>query len=265
MASYAYTFASGDTITPQRLNDARTVSNIVDADISASAAIAGSKLANDSVTAAKLAATLDLSSKTVTLPNDSVTNDKLSLAANDGEIKKALNADNSPPIFACRAFVNFDPQGGSPVSGTYSQNGTTVTATVTAHGQKVGHVIDADITSGTAVDGAYTVATVADANTFTYTAGTSLTTSGSISLRRRTINSSGNVASVAYIGVGQYRVNLDVAMPSSTPAVVSGFNMASAPAVIRVSTVSDNCISVATNNAAGTATDGSMVSIALFA
>jgi hypothetical protein len=40
--------------------------------------------------------------------NSAVTNDKLSLAANDGEIKKALNADNSPPIYACRAWVNFD-------------------------------------------------------------------------------------------------------------------------------------------------------------
>jgi hypothetical protein len=54
MASYAYTFASGDTVTPQRLNDARTVSAIVNADISASAGIEGSKLANDSVALAKL-------------------------------------------------------------------------------------------------------------------------------------------------------------------------------------------------------------------
>jgi|694.fasta_scaffold152348_4 hypothetical protein len=45
---------------------------------------------------------------TTQLANDSVTNDKLFLAANAGEIKKALNADNAPPIFACRAWVNFD-------------------------------------------------------------------------------------------------------------------------------------------------------------
>jgi microcystin-dependent protein len=45
MASYAYTFSSGDTVTPARLNDARTVSNIVDADLSASAGISLSKLA----------------------------------------------------------------------------------------------------------------------------------------------------------------------------------------------------------------------------
>ncbi|MFZ9959694.1 MAG: tail fiber domain-containing protein [Candidatus Limnocylindrus sp.] len=46
MASYAYTFSSGDTVTPNRLNDARTVSNIVNADISATAAIAHTKLAS---------------------------------------------------------------------------------------------------------------------------------------------------------------------------------------------------------------------------
>ena len=45
MASYDYTFNSGDGVTPTRLNAARTISNIVNADISASAAIAKSKLA----------------------------------------------------------------------------------------------------------------------------------------------------------------------------------------------------------------------------
>jgi hypothetical protein len=60
---------------------------------------------------------------------------------------------------------------------TYSQAGTTVTVTFTAHGRKVGDSVYIDATSGTAVDGVYTIATAA-ANTFTYTAGTSLTTSG---------------------------------------------------------------------------------------
>jgi len=92
-----------------QLVDAATVTNIVDADIGSGAAIAASKLA----------ATLDLSSKTVTLPDDSVTNAKLSLAANDGEIKKAINADNAAPIYACRAWVNFDGANGATVSGEF--------------------------------------------------------------------------------------------------------------------------------------------------
>jgi hypothetical protein len=45
---------------------------------------------------------------TANIADDSVTNDKLSLAANADEIKKAINADNPPPIYACRAWVNFD-------------------------------------------------------------------------------------------------------------------------------------------------------------
>jgi hypothetical protein len=55
MASYAYTFTSGDTVTPTKLNNARTISNIVNADISNSAAIAGSKLADGAINNAKVA------------------------------------------------------------------------------------------------------------------------------------------------------------------------------------------------------------------
>ena len=47
MASYQYTFNSGDGVTPTRLNAARTVSDIVNADIKSDAAIAGTKIAPD--------------------------------------------------------------------------------------------------------------------------------------------------------------------------------------------------------------------------
>jgi hypothetical protein len=98
-----YNWTSGETVTPTNLN-ATAAPTVVVADNE----VTTSKILDANVTAGKLAATLDLSGKTVTLPDDSVTNDKLSLAANAGEIKKALNADNDPPIFACRAWVNFD-------------------------------------------------------------------------------------------------------------------------------------------------------------
>jgi hypothetical protein len=97
-------WVSGETVTPAKLNSAAAPTVVV---------------ADGEVTDAKLAATLDLSSKTVTLPDDSVTNAKLSLAANDGEIKKAINADNDPPIFACRAWVNFNGNAGSTVDGEF--------------------------------------------------------------------------------------------------------------------------------------------------
>jgi hypothetical protein len=50
MASYAYTFTSGDTVTPTKLNDARTVSDIVNADI-ADSAINNAKVASDAAIA----------------------------------------------------------------------------------------------------------------------------------------------------------------------------------------------------------------------
>jgi microcystin-dependent protein len=53
MASYAYTFTSGDTVTPTKLNNARTVSAIQTADIS-DAQITEAKLAANSVSLAKL-------------------------------------------------------------------------------------------------------------------------------------------------------------------------------------------------------------------
>jgi hypothetical protein len=85
-------------------------------------------------------------------------------------------------------------------SGTYSQSATTVTVTFTAHGLIVGDTISADITSGSGVDGPYTVATVADANTFTYTAGTSLTTSGNITFRKTNMTlATRGVATVLFI------------------------------------------------------------------
>lgn len=70
------TWVSGDEVTPGLLNqmvNSATISGIVNADIASAADIAGSKLADGGVTAAKLASTLDLTGKTVTLPNASVT------------------------------------------------------------------------------------------------------------------------------------------------------------------------------------------------
>jgi len=115
--------------------------------------------------------------------------------------------------YGCRAWVNFNGAANTNLSGTYSQSGTTVTVTATAHGLISGNVVYSDITSGTGVDGTYTVATVTDANTFTYTAGTSLTTSGNVTLRRSTIRASANVSSVADNSTGDYTINFSVAMP----------------------------------------------------
>jgi hypothetical protein len=115
------TFISGDTVLPATLNQlaqstvALTAGTIVAADI-ASDAVTTAKIADANVTAAKLATS---AVETAKIADDAVTNDKLSLAANAGEIKKALNANNDPPIYACRAWVNFDGTAGSTVDGEF--------------------------------------------------------------------------------------------------------------------------------------------------
>jgi hypothetical protein len=54
MATYGHTFTSGDTLTPTKLNNARTVTDIVNADVSASAEIHASKLAGGSILDAQI-------------------------------------------------------------------------------------------------------------------------------------------------------------------------------------------------------------------
>jgi hypothetical protein len=116
------TFISGETVTPAKLNAAATPTVVVaDNEVTTAkildANVTTAKIADASVTAAKLASN---AVETAKIADDAVTNDKLSLTANAGEIKKALNADNAPPIFACRAWVNFD--------GKRDSSGATTTA-----------------------------------------------------------------------------------------------------------------------------------------
>jgi len=64
------------------------------------------------------------------------------------------------------------------VSATYAISGTTITITKSSHGYSVGGFVTVDFTSGTGVDGDYEIKSVPNANTFTLTSATSLTTSG---------------------------------------------------------------------------------------
>jgi hypothetical protein len=67
-----YTWTSGETVTPAKLNSAAAPTVVVADD-----EITTAKILDANVTAAKMAATLDLSSKTVTLPDASVAQAKL--------------------------------------------------------------------------------------------------------------------------------------------------------------------------------------------
>lgn len=172
--------------------------------------------------------------------------------------------------YGCRAWVNFNGTANTNLSGTYSQSGTTVTVTATAHGLIAGNSIYSDITTGTAVDGIYTVATVTDANTFTYTAGTSLTTSGNITLVRNTIRASGNVSSVADNATGDYTVNFSTAMPDANYAVNVSTAINSGEADIRLACVNQNTaqsatlVRVITNDTLSTRADRAFVYVAIF-
>ena len=156
-------------------------------------------------------------SDTQTLTNKTLTSPTLTTPNIDSA--QIATVSGTAPLYMCRAWVNFNGSANTNLTGTYSQSGTTVTVTATAHGYIVGSIINADITSGTGVDGIYTVTAVTDANTFTYTAGTSLTTSGNVTLLRNTIRASGNVSSITDNGVGDYTVNFTTAMPDANYAV----------------------------------------------
>tara|TARA_R100001086_G_scaffold116564_1_gene59762 strand:+ start:3923 stop:6676 length:2754 start_codon:yes stop_codon:yes gene_type:complete len=84
-----------------------------------------------------------------------------------------------------RFFANDGPVRTDDIAATYSQSTTTVTVTKSSHGYSVSDEVYLDFTSGNGVDGFYTIATVADANTFTVTSTTSQTTSGNVNISQR--------------------------------------------------------------------------------
>ena len=75
------------------------------------------------------------------------------------------------------ATTNSDPDT-SVTADSYTISGTTITITKSSHGYSVGSFVNVNFTSGTGVDGDYEIQTVPNANSFTLTSATSLTTSG---------------------------------------------------------------------------------------
>ena len=65
---------------------------------------------------------------------------------------------------------------------TYSQSASTVTVTKLNHNRRVGSPVEVTFTSGAAVAGTYTITALPSLDTFTYTAGSSATTSGACRL-----------------------------------------------------------------------------------
>jgi hypothetical protein len=137
----------------------------------------------------------------------------------DGATDPFLRTSDSP----IKAWVNFDGTTADNLTGTYTRTSpsTTVTITVTNHGHIVGHRVFCDFTTGTGLDGAYEVTSVADANTFTITTAASTTTSGNVTLLRRLIRASSGVQSVVYRNsAGLCIVNLSTAMVDDDYAII---------------------------------------------
>ena len=118
------------------------------------------------------------------------------------------------------ASVNFDASITSNLTGTFTRTGSTVTVNVTAHGHTVGHRIYL-FSSGVLGEWG-TVATVPNANSFTYTSGGSGTiTSTACTLQRRSIRKAFNVHTVPYQETGgTYAVNFINPAPDANYTLV---------------------------------------------
>ena len=120
-----------------------------------------------------------VNASTVSIPN--------SLSFDSGTLK--LDATNNRVgINKTTPAVTLDVNGSAnigrdSISATYSQSGTTITITATSHGLLAGDKIYLDFTTGTGVDASTTVTSVSDANTFICTGGTSLSTSGNVTVK----------------------------------------------------------------------------------
>jgi len=128
--------------------------------------------------------TLDLGSKhTLHLRRHFVTQGFL---PNDLIDKRTANVDTwtdfdgttATEVNAKLSVATTDSDPDLSVSATYAISATTITITKSSHGYSVGSLVTVDFTSGTGVDGDYIIQSVPNANTFTLTSATSLSTSG---------------------------------------------------------------------------------------
>ena len=75
------------------------------------------------------------------------------------------------------------PHDAGQKTGTYTQSGTTVNVSISGHGLSVNDRVTLDFTSGTAVDGVFTVASTSTNNSFAVTAASGASTNGNVTLK----------------------------------------------------------------------------------
>jgi hypothetical protein len=215
-------------------------------------------------------ATQTLTNKTLTSPTiNSGTLASPTLTTPNIDSAQVATVSGTAPLYMCRAWVNFNGTANTNLSGTYSRTSpsTTLTVTATAHGLIVGSSVNLDFTTGTGLDGIYTVVTVADANTFTVTTVASTTTSGNVTILRNTIRASGNVSSITDNASSNYTVNFTTAMPDANYAWAgscranAGGGMVSVPSGGTISTSAINITTIRSDNASF---DADYVTLAIF-
>lgn len=178
------------------------------------AAVATAKITDSAVTTAKIN---DAAVTTPKLADGAATTVKI---ADAGITAAKLSGaqTGAAPVFGARAWATIDGTTAANKTGTYTQTGTVVTVSVTAHGLRVGHSVFCDFTSGTATDADFTVATVIDDNNFTVTRAAA-TTSGNVTLNFVTVVAGGNISSISKTTAGDYCLNFTDDMPNANYAI----------------------------------------------
>jgi len=228
---------------------------ITNAKINASAAIDLSKLATGALPTAITIASANIVDGTI------VAADIASAAITAPKLDGAQTG--TAPVYGIRAWANFDSTTNTNATGTYSRTGTTtVTVTVTGHGLIVGNLVFIDYAVGTGTapfDGLYEVSAVTNANIFTVTSSASTSSTGTVTLLRKTISASGNISCISAAAAsptipptsndsaqnGYYVANFLIAMPSANYSILG----TCATAASFVNTSGNKVLSGSPNNA----------------
>jgi hypothetical protein len=175
------------------------------------------------------------------------------------------------PIINCKttakAWVNFNGTL-SPVSGSYSQTGTTISLSGATFNATAGNIYYFSPSTGAATAGYYVCAT-GGTTTMTLTATSSATTSGAMTVILNPIRSSYNVSSITKNGTGIYTVNLATPMADANYSVVGAIGNTPSGAIVfsindSGTTRTATQFGVAVYNAAFSSVDTSNAQFAVF-
>jgi hypothetical protein len=129
-------------------------------------------------------------------------------------VKTAINASGDAPIYACRAWVNFNGVAvGSGTSYAYTVVSNVLTVTHAGHSRSIGDSVAVYVPVGTA-NLQFGLITVITTDTWSFVTPDP-DTSGTLTYIVGGIRGSGNVSSVTDSGAGNYRVNFTTALPAN--------------------------------------------------